>query len=187
MAPEAISSAIASGSKPSSSESTSKLSPPINGAGLRGPLLAPNRGFTCADGMLMVTAGTDGQFAKLCRVLDCEELLSDPDYATNNARMANEAALTAFLNARFITGNREYWWQKLRGADVPSAPIQTLEEAVNHDHTLASGVLQPSPDGGQTVVGLPLRFDGERPGYRRSAPALNEGTEDLRSELNKDT
>lgn len=155
--------------------------------GLRGPLLAPNRGFTCADGMLMVTAGTDGQFAKLCRVLDCEELLSDPDYATNNARMANEAALTVFLNARFMTGNREYWWQKLRVADVPSAPIQTLEEAVNHDHTRASGVLQPSPDGGQTVVGLPLRFDGERPGYRRSAPALNEGTEDLRSELNKDT
>ncbi len=155
--------------------------------GLRGPLLAPNRGFTCADGMLMVTAGTDGQFAKLCRVLDCEEMLSDPLFATNNARMANDAALTQKLNALFSTQDRDYWWQKLRAANVPSAPIQTLDETVAHDHTKASGVLQPSPDGAQTVVALPLRIDGERPGYRRSAPALNEGTDDLQKELNKDT
>lgn len=154
--------------------------------GLRGPLLAPNRGFTCADGLLMVTAGTDGQFAKLCRVLECEELLSNPRFSTNNARMANDTALTERLNARFCTQSRDYWWQKLRLANVPSAPIQTLDEAMNHEHTAASGVLQPSPDGGQSVVGLPLRFDGVRPKYRRSGPALNEGTEDLQKELSKD-
>ncbi|QDG78868.1 CaiB/BaiF CoA-transferase family protein [Labrenzia sp. PHM005] len=148
-------------------------------SGLRGPLLAPNRGFTCSDGMLLVTAGTDTQFAKLCKVLDCEQLLSDPGFATNNARMANDADLTDQLNTIFITQPRDHWWQLLRAVKVPSAPIQTLDETLNHEHTRASGILQNPPDEAQPLVGLPLRIDGNRPGYRRSAPALGEGTEDL--------
>ncbi len=147
--------------------------------GLRGPLLAPNRGFTCCDGMLLVTAGTDAQFAKLCKVLDCEQLLNDPRFATNNARMSNDAELTDQLNAIFVTQTRDHWWQMLRAVKVPSAPIQTLDETLRHEHTRASGILQEPPDAAQPLVGLPLQIDGERPGYRRSAPALGEGTEDL--------
>lgn len=149
--------------------------------GLRGPLLAPNRGFSCSDGMLMVTAGTDAQFAKLCRVLDLQGLLTDPMFNTNNARMANDAALTETLNRTFLTQTRDFWWQRLRTVNVPSAPIQTLDEALAHEHTLASGILQDPPDDAQPLVGLPLRIDGERPGYTRSAPALGEGTEDLKN------
>lgn len=148
--------------------------------GLRGPLLAPNRGFACSDGMLMITAGTNAQFAKLCRVLGCEELIDDPLFATNNARMANDTELTERLNARFVTRTRDEWWQELRKAKVPSTPIQTLDETLAHEHTKASGIIQQSPDGGQALVGLPLRIDGVRPGYRRSAPAIGEGTEDLK-------
>lgn len=148
--------------------------------GLRGPLLSPNRGFACADGMLMVTAGTDVQFAKLCRVLDCEHLLGDPLFATNNARMINDAELTDILNAQFGRHPRDYWWQQLRAVNVPSAPIQTLDETLAHEHTRASGILQDPPDDAQPLVGLPLRINGERPAYHRSAPALDEGTDDLR-------
>lgn len=147
--------------------------------GMRGPLLAPNRGFRCADGMLMITAGTNAQFSRLCGILGCEELLDDPRFADNELRMANDAALTGLLETVLVTQNRDHWWQKLRAGNVPSAPVQALDETVYHPHTHASGILQDAPDGGPVNVSLPLRLDGVRPDYHRSIPALGEGTDDL--------
>jgi crotonobetainyl-CoA:carnitine CoA-transferase CaiB-like acyl-CoA transferase len=143
--------------------------------GLKGPLLAPNRAYACSDGLLMLTIGTDKQFVKLCKVLDCSELTSDERFARNKARVINDDALHGLLEARLLTDTRHNWWRQLREVAVPAAPIQTLEEAVAHEHTQASGILQQAPDAAPTLVGLPLSFDGERPAYRKSAPALGEG------------
>ncbi|WP_294221563.1 CoA transferase [uncultured Shimia sp.] len=147
--------------------------------GLKGPLLAPNRAFTCADGMLMLTVGTDAQFAKLCSVLGCPELAEDARFTDNNARVTNDDLLLELLETRFITRTRHEWWRELRAVSVPASPIQTLQEALNHEHTLASGIVQQAPDAAPPLVGLPLSFDGERPAFRRSAPALGEGTDDI--------
>lgn len=147
--------------------------------GLKGPLLAPNRAFGCADGMLMLTVGTDSQFAKLCGVLGCPELATDARFADNNARVVHDDLLHEMLEARFISRTRHEWWRDLRAVSVPASPIQTLQEALEHEHTIASGILQTAPDAAPPLVGLPLTFDGERPAFRRSAPALGEGTEDI--------
>lgn len=152
--------------------------PPVR-SGLRGPLLAPNRGLHCADGLLMLTAGTEAQFAKLCRAIGAEALLQDPRFQTNNDRMAHEAALTEALEDVLRQKPRQHWWQILRDAKVPAAPIQTLEEALAHEHARDAGILQNPPDDTLPTIGLPLRFDGNRPGFHRPAPALGSGTEDL--------
>jgi crotonobetainyl-CoA:carnitine CoA-transferase CaiB-like acyl-CoA transferase len=40
-------------------------------------------------------------------------------------------------------------------------------------------MIQESPDGRLTIMGLPLSFDGERPPFRRAAPQLGEHTDEL--------
>jgi crotonobetainyl-CoA:carnitine CoA-transferase CaiB-like acyl-CoA transferase len=67
----------------------------------------------------------------------------------------------------------------LTAADVPNAPIQNLGEAVDHPQTVASGIYQISPDGSFRLTGLPLLFDGERPGFRKKAPDLGEATQEV--------
>ena len=57
----------------------------------------------------------------------------------------------------------------------------SLDEVAAHPQAQATGMLQPSPDGSIPVAGLPLCFDGERPPFRRVAPALGEGTDLLGS------
>ena len=45
--------------------------------------------------------------------------------------------------------------------------------------TTALGMLQPSPDGEITLLGLPLSFDGERPPFRGSPPVLGAHTAEI--------
>ena len=60
-----------------------------------------------------------------------------------------------------------------------NAPLQTLGEAVDHPQTIASGLLQKSPDGDFRTIGMPVRFDGVRPGFRSNAPGLGEATQEV--------
>ena len=64
------------------------------------PSLFPYEPLPCADGDLIITAGNDGQFAKLCAVLDLPELVDDPRFAHNQDRTANRDALRPLLVER---------------------------------------------------------------------------------------
>ena len=140
---------------------------------------APNGEFQTADGLLMIATGSQGQFVPLCQAIGMNELLDDPRFATGASRYANDQVLIELMNQRLQTQSRAYWAERLDAAGVPNAPLQDLAQAVEHEQTTASGILQTSPDGNYRVVGLPLKFDGVRPAFRRPAPKLGEADEEL--------
>ena len=77
-------------------------------------------------------------------------------------------------------------WLASRRAGVPSAPINTLDRIVAEAQTEASGMLVPAkhprlPD--YRGLGLPIRWDGERPGITRVPPLLGEHTAEVLAEL----
>ncbi|NQV58627.1 MAG: CoA transferase [Alphaproteobacteria bacterium] len=146
--------------------------------GLQGPMVMPNDGYETADGKLMLTTGTPLQFARFCSVIERPDLLDDPRFATNNARIANSAAFKVTINETLSKRTRAEWNVLLSAVDVPNAPIQSLGEAIKHPQTIASGIMQDSPDGSFRLFAMPLRFDGERPGFRRPAPELGEATQE---------
>src|SRR5487761_1633586 len=57
------------------------------------PSLFPYEPLPTGDGDLIVTAGNDTQFRKLCDVIGAPELPADPRFATNPGRTANREAL----------------------------------------------------------------------------------------------
>ena len=147
--------------------------------GLQGPVLVPNAGYDTADGKLMLTIGTALQFERFCRVIERPDLLDDPRFASNEDRIANKAAFDAIISQILAGRPRAEWSELLQAADVPNAPIQTLGEAVDHAQTVASGMMQDSPDGSFRLMGMPLRFDGERPAFRNLAPDLGEANQQV--------
>ena len=55
--------------------------------------------------------------------------------------------------------------------------FQALAQDRNGDDAASlDQLLQDAPDGGIPLMGVPLRFDGERPPFRASAPTLGEAT-----------
>ena len=142
--------------------------------GLKGTSLVPNGGFRAADGMLMLTVGTDVQFQSLCRAVGRPELAQDPKYITNADRRAHEDELVALLNDTFLTKPRADWCSLLTASGVAAIPVQDPAEVANSEQTAASEMLQDCPGDDLRLIGLPIRIDGERPRPRNAAPACGE-------------
>jgi crotonobetainyl-CoA:carnitine CoA-transferase CaiB-like acyl-CoA transferase len=136
--------------------------------------IVPHQAFDCADAPIMVAAGNDRLFARLCEVLGVPELARDLRYATNGARVGNRAALIASLMRVFGTRPARAWLAALDAAGIPCGPIQTIDQVVGHEQTLALDILKTTSDGAARVVGLPMSFGGVRPAKTGRTPRLGE-------------
>ena len=59
--------------------------------GTRHSSIAPFQAYRAADGPLVIAAGNDLLWRRLCEVLDAPELMNDPRLATNPARSPSRA------------------------------------------------------------------------------------------------
>jgi len=151
--------------------------PKRHGSGTFG--IVPYRSYATRDGYLLIGAGNDTLFRKLAAALGHAEWADDARFLDNPRRVQNRVALDALIEEATRTQASSEWQAVLEAAGVPSAPMQSVDEVLAHPQTKALGMLQESPDGRLTIMGLPLSFDGERPPFRRSAPQLGEHTDEL--------
>ena len=138
------------------------------------PNIVPYQVFPAADGHLIIACGNDRQFASLCRVLGLEDLATDPDFATNPARVAHREELTALLSDVTTTRLRADLIAALEDAGVPGGPINSVSEALSEPQ-LAARCLQIAPEG---IPGLrtPIQFSRSGLETDRAAPALGSGS-----------
>jgi crotonobetainyl-CoA:carnitine CoA-transferase CaiB-like acyl-CoA transferase len=136
--------------------------------------IVPHQAFECADGTIMVAAGNDRLFRRLCDVLDVPALATDARFATNGARVQNRVALIDLLHAEFRKQGSAHWLAALDAAGIPSGPLQTIDQVVAHEQTKALDLLRTTDDGAATVVGVPISFGGARPGHVGRTPKLGE-------------
>jgi len=145
------------------------------GSGMRG--LTPYQAYACADGHLIVAAPNDRLFARLVEVLGHPEWARDPRFVSSADRAENRVLLNRMLAEALSRQPRGYWQERLDAVGIPAAPIQTVDEVLAHPQTEAVELLQPTADGVVKLTGLPLRFDGDRPPLRWTAPDLGRDTD----------
>jgi crotonobetainyl-CoA:carnitine CoA-transferase CaiB-like acyl-CoA transferase len=145
-------------------------------------MIAPYQAFPAADGHVMIAAGSDALFLRLCAALDAPALAADPRFADNPARVAHRAALVEALSARTRDRKTDDLVAALRRAGVPAAPILTLDRVAAAPQTVESELLLPGPHprlADYRSVALPLRWNGRRPTVRRPPPRLGEDSDDV--------
>lgn len=137
------------------------------------PNIVPYQLFPASDGHLIIACGNDRQFGALCRALDLGALPSDPDFATNPARVAHRDRLVPILTAATRTRSRTDLIALLEAAGVPAGPVNDVAEALADPQIVARG-MQIAPEG---IAGLrtPIRFSRSDLVTDRAAPALAEG------------
>jgi len=146
--------------------------PARHGSGV--DMIVPYQAFAAADGYLMVAAGNDNLFRRLCGVLDRPGLAEDPRFRGNQDRVVHRTELIPILADIFATKKRSYWADLLEDSGIPNGPINSLDQVVADPQTLALGIIQKKPGSDLDLVGLPLSFDGIRPAFAKAAPALGE-------------
>jgi crotonobetainyl-CoA:carnitine CoA-transferase CaiB-like acyl-CoA transferase len=134
--------------------------------------IVPSKAFEVADGWLFIAAGNDNSFRLLADCLNHVEWADDPRFRTNPDRVRHRECLNGLIGEVVANDKGDVWKQKLDAAGVPCAPVLSLDQVMAEPQFAAVGMLQSAPDGSSSLLGLPLRFDGVRPPFRRPPPAL---------------
>lgn len=152
--------------------------------GSRHPLIAPFQAFAAADRPLAVCADTNDQWERMCSAMGLEDLLKDPRFPNGSRRNANHAELEPILNAAFATHTREEWLDLFDEFDVPSSPINSIEEALQDEQVRHRRmIIEVPPGSGRRFVDVPIQMrDSLRPDSA-AAPLLGEHTRAILGEL----
>jgi crotonobetainyl-CoA:carnitine CoA-transferase CaiB-like acyl-CoA transferase len=149
-------------------------------------MIAPYEAFPTRDGHVMIAAGNDAAFRRLCDALDLPQLAADDRYATNPERVRHRVGLTAAVAERTGSESSSTLVARLRRARVPCSPIQDVGEVAADEQVLASGMIRAfpgSPAGGPGDVAMPVRWDGERPPARTPPPGRGQHTQQVLREV----
>ncbi len=154
--------------------------------GSRHPTITPFQFFEASDGHLVLGAGNNGLWAKLCRAVGLEALIEDPRFDTNARRTEHCAALEGLLNERLRRRTVAEWLAILEAAGVPCGPINRVDQVVNDPQVKARGmIVEVGHRGGERtkVPGSPLKFSREAVDATQAPPRLGEHTEEVLKDL----
>lgn len=150
--------------------------------------IAPYEVVPVKDGHIILAIGNDGQFAKFCAAIGLDDLPSNPDFATNPARVANRAKLREHIIEALKTFDRDPLLAKLEAASVPASPINTIGQMFADPQTIARGMRLDLDDGHGNLlpsVRAPMVMSGTSLVYERPSPRLGEHTEEILAELER--
>jgi crotonobetainyl-CoA:carnitine CoA-transferase CaiB-like acyl-CoA transferase len=155
--------------------------------GTHSPTFAPYGGFRTADGWIVLAgAGSEDLWVRCCRVLGLDELVTDPRFVDNAARVRHRDALTGYFEQALGSRPSAEWLRVLEAEGVPAADVRDVGQVFDGQQTAALGSVQEltHPDAGSyRVVGAPIRIDGEALPYPCSSPSLGADTRDVLTAL----
>jgi crotonobetainyl-CoA:carnitine CoA-transferase CaiB-like acyl-CoA transferase len=148
------------------------------------PNIVPYQVFATADDPIIIAAGNDKQFRKLCEIADMAALADDPRFATNVARVNNRQAVVDLVSQALQKKPRAHWLAECEKVGVPSGPVNKLAQVFNDPHIQHRGaeVRMPHPLAGSGEVSLianPLKLSETPVQYRYAPPIRNQHEKDI--------
>jgi formyl-CoA transferase/CoA:oxalate CoA-transferase len=158
--------------------------PVKQGSGTR--VIAPYQAFPTADGHVIIAAGNDNLWRRLCSAIQHIDLAEDPRFSDNPSRVANREELAEALSETLRTRTTAQWQEVLGEAGVPVTPVRTVDEVVEDEQVQAVGILRHVehpriPD--YTVINTPICRDGEYLGEPVAPPELGAHTAQIMADL----
>ena len=150
------------------------------------PIASPYGLFRCADGHIAIAPSTDAILRKLLAALGLEDLLADPRFANNGARMKHRAAINAEIEAKLATDGCAAWVRRLNAAGVPCGVVQDVGQALSDPQVLHQDMVMDVPHPGHGTVrmlGFPVKLSGTPCRVRRPAPDHGAHTNEVLAEI----
>jgi crotonobetainyl-CoA:carnitine CoA-transferase CaiB-like acyl-CoA transferase len=149
------------------------------------PSLFPYEPLPTRDGELIVTAGNDAQFRKLCDVIGAPELAGDPMFSTNPGRTANRDKLRPLLAGKLAARPAAEWFDLLIAAGVPCGPINTVDKGIEFAQKIGLDpiVTAGSGDRARSAMRHPVTFSATPASYPLAPPELDEHGDEIRAWL----
>ncbi len=142
--------------------------------------MAQSYALACGDDKLIALhlSSPEKFWEGLLAAIERPDLGRDVRFATRMDRVRNQTALQDALRPVFRERPRLEWIARLEKADVPYAPVYSLEEVLDDPHVRHLGIerhVEHPTEGTVRTIRRPVVYDGDRDGIEiAAAPVLNE-------------
>lgn len=152
------------------------------------PNIAPYRPFKTADGQIIIVVGNNEQFRRFCGIAGCEDLVTDPQFQTNEMRVRNRAELAEHLDPIVAARPSAFWLKELEAQSIGCGPINNLEQVFNDPQVIAREMvheMRHPANGGTTarLLASPIKMSETPVTYRHAPPLLGEHTVEVLSDV----
>jgi formyl-CoA transferase len=154
--------------------------------GNRHPSIAPYETLRTKDGLVMVCAGNPKLWRQFCQAIERPELVDDPRFADNSARLRHRDALVQMIEARSSSLTVVELVERLTRHGVPCGRVRSIGEALADPQVGARQMLVTMAHpvlGDIRTIGNPMALSASPPAYRRPPPTLGEHTVEVLLEL----
>ncbi|MFC0454014.1 CaiB/BaiF CoA transferase family protein [Rhodococcus jostii] len=142
---------------------------------------------TVADGKIVLSAYTTEKWSALCTLIDRPEMIDDPRFVDNPARVAHRPELLAALSEAFGAMTRAQAIERLLSAQIVCGAVRSFDDIAEDKDVVASEILvdvaATDGDGSYTSPGLAFTLDGRRRTTSVAAPLVGQHTVAVLSEL----
>ena len=141
------------------------------------PNIVPYQNFKTADGYLVIGVASEVIWRRFCQAIGRAELIDDNRFADNSKRVANRVELIRLLGEIFLQRNNAAWFKLLTDAEVPCAPVQTIDQVFQAPQVLHRDMLMEveHPTAGKIrMAGIPVKFSVTPASVRMPPPLLGE-------------
>jgi crotonobetainyl-CoA:carnitine CoA-transferase CaiB-like acyl-CoA transferase len=145
-------------------------------------LAAPYQAFPTADGWINIGGANQANWERIARLVGAPELITDPRFADNSARMAHRELLAQLLGEHLRTRTTHEWLAELDAAGIPAGPIHSIGEMAADPQTLAREMVVEldHPVAGRThALGVPVKLSATPGDIRRPAPTFGQHTREV--------
>ncbi len=131
---------------------------------------------------LVIVTSTERTFARLARAMEREDMLTDPRYSTNRARLARREEMNQILSDWVGRFPRDVLEARLDEFSVPASAVYNADDIFADQHYAARDMLVEvqHPDLGTiTLPGVVPKFTQNPGGVRSAGPILGEHTAEV--------
>ena len=155
--------------------------------GSRHPSIAPFEAFKTKDSYIIIAAGNDKLFEKLCNILEVPEIFTDEKFNSNSARAKNMDELKKILENKLLTKSTSEWVSLMERDKIPCGPIYNIKDAVENPQVEARNMIVKAYHkviGDFKLAGNPIKMSTyEDPDKRGDIPDLDEHREKIIKEF----
>jgi crotonobetainyl-CoA:carnitine CoA-transferase CaiB-like acyl-CoA transferase len=155
-------------------------------AGNNHPTAVPTGVFATANGHINIAASGNDLFARLCKALNADHLMKNPDYSGGRARLRNRDRLNAEIEAITRTRTSAEWIDCLNAAGVPCGPIYRINEVFSDPQVQHLGIaraIDHPQRGRQQLVGQAVELSRTPWTLRMPTPEKGESTDAVLASL----
>lgn len=151
--------------------------PPLGEPGYARVLARFRAPYATQDGYICVLIYNDRQWQRFFQAIGRPELMNEPRFATHAARAQHIDAIYRFVADEMKARTTAEWEQLLAAADIPWAPMSSLDGLIDDPHHAQTGFFRPvvhPTEGTMKSMRVPARFSVSQPELVRHAPRFGE-------------